>query len=225
MRKYNFSFTLIELMVVIAIIAILSAIFLPSLNQARGLAKSLSCKNNLKQIGDLAFNFDMDYKRTPQAQWWARPNTEDSVNGSEKVSTTSPNLANYGLKKASRTCPVNRDKYYDLGYGINIYTIYTATDIWGPNSDWFYKYGRQPLSSYKKPSSTLYFCDTIPYTADATPLRCYYATMDNTLGLYHYSLEFRHNNTININYMDGHSSTEKPSKVSEITAAVVNASL
>lgn len=44
-------FTLIELLVVIAIIAILMALILPAIQSARESARSLQCKNNLRQFG------------------------------------------------------------------------------------------------------------------------------------------------------------------------------
>ena len=50
-RKTDTRFTLIELLIVIAIIAILAGMLLPALNQARHKAQSLRCTNNLQQLG------------------------------------------------------------------------------------------------------------------------------------------------------------------------------
>jgi prepilin-type N-terminal cleavage/methylation domain-containing protein len=60
-KKRKAGFTLIELMIVIAIIAILAAILVPNFIRARAQGQLTACKSNLKNIGTACEMYSTDF--------------------------------------------------------------------------------------------------------------------------------------------------------------------
>lgn len=73
MSRRRFGFTIIELLVAITIIAVLLAMLLPAVQQARASSRSAQCKNNLRQIGLATINFHDVNGAFPPARIMPRP--------------------------------------------------------------------------------------------------------------------------------------------------------
>ena len=69
-RRQSFGFTLVELLTVIAIIGVLTAILLPAVNAARAAARRTQCQSNMRQVGLAILGFESANQKIPPGQKW-----------------------------------------------------------------------------------------------------------------------------------------------------------
>lgn len=68
-RPCHFGFTLVELLVVIALIAILAGLLLPALSKAKAKAQSIACVNNISQISKATMMYADDHEGRIMPLW------------------------------------------------------------------------------------------------------------------------------------------------------------
>lgn len=134
------AFTLIELLTVIAIIAILVAFLLPALSQAKAQARSTQCKNNLKQIGLGMIMYVHDFAHYPA---YGRPVSTTEPGGSKWYRDILPYTQSKWTNQLFR-CAGYKFVEFD-GLSIDASTMYVSFGSYGYNfgfnSKTIYLYG------------------------------------------------------------------------------------
>jgi prepilin-type N-terminal cleavage/methylation domain-containing protein len=127
LRRLRRAFTLVEMLVVIAIIAILAAILFPALRGVRAKGMEADCGNNLRQLGVAMYQFASTYGGMfPPPTAASYDGRQDNLLGSlnEFVSTNSPTWFCRRYVAYEAVSPETQMAKSTIGY---FYWAYTTT--------------------------------------------------------------------------------------------------
>jgi prepilin-type N-terminal cleavage/methylation domain-containing protein/prepilin-type processing-associated H-X9-DG protein len=92
-RKSKAGFTLVELLAVMAIIAILMSLLLPAVNAVRERARSIACSNNISQLVLAMLNYESTHKVLP-INWGINTERGENAHGHTWLTLILPQLEN-----------------------------------------------------------------------------------------------------------------------------------
>ncbi len=213
MRKRNcffrqsvaFEFTLIELLIVIAIIAILAGMLLPALNSAKEKARGISCASNLKQLNVMFQSYTVDFNDWLPHRRVTNKSTDSWINRMIALKYTG-NVAflicpSHGFDNQARSYLLQRYADYcnRMSYGYNDHL--GSSSYYGATA-YPYLPGAK-MTEIKTPASTILLGETrsIGNTVYGHYNLCCYANFaDSGNGF----LRVSHQKYTNVLWLDGH---------------------
>jgi prepilin-type N-terminal cleavage/methylation domain-containing protein/prepilin-type processing-associated H-X9-DG protein len=144
------AFTLVELLVVIAIIGILVSMLLPAVQSAREAARTMQCRNNLKQLGLALHNYHTAHGSFPPgAHWNVAAGAAPDALGNNKLSENwviiiLPFLEQQNLYDAFDRTKFTTDAVNKTARGVKLAVMLCPTDT----------YNRQPFNGSASSDTT-----------------------------------------------------------------------
>jgi prepilin-type N-terminal cleavage/methylation domain-containing protein/prepilin-type processing-associated H-X9-DG protein len=210
-------FTLVELLVVVAIIGIVSAILLPALARAKTVAQGARCVSNLRQLGlatqmywddNHEYGFPFWIKTDNSSKTWWFGWLANGTDGQRAFDLSAGVLYPYLYGSEVRLCPLltTADIPQFAPKGTN--TIFS----YGCNRYAFAAPGQAPVNASRisRPTGTALFADAASVDdflqAETELKEWYYLDLEtNYSSLHNYpNGHFRHAQKANVNFADGH---------------------
>ncbi len=218
LRPFRAGFTLVELLAVVAIIAVLAGLLLPALGKVRSAAHASRCVSNLRQFG-LATQLYWDDHGRAFSERSVRTNggwrywfgwLADGSEGQRAFDPRQGVLWPYLQGKGVETCPaLDRCSTRFKAKATGAAHGYAYNLLLGPR-------GQSPLAvgQLSRPAELAVFTDggqINDFQAPASPenplLEEFYYFDTNALGA---TVHFRHRRTAQVSFADGHVATERP---------------